>query len=35
VVITLEELATVRDDDARTLVEATAANARVAFPGLR
>ena len=35
VVITLAELATVRDDDVRTLTEATAANARSAFPGLR
>jgi TatD DNase family protein len=35
VTITLAELATVRDDDVRTLTEATAANARSAFPGLR
>jgi TatD DNase family protein len=35
VVITLAELATVRDDDLRSLTEATAANARRAFPGLR
>ena len=35
VVITLAELAMVRDDDVRTLTEATAANARIAFPGLR
>jgi TatD DNase family protein len=35
VLITLAELATVRGDDVRTLIEATAANARAAFPGLR
>jgi TatD DNase family protein len=35
VIITLDELAKVRDDDVVTLVAATAANARTAFPGLR
>ena len=35
VMITLLELARVRDDDVASLVAATAANARIAFPGLR
>jgi TatD DNase family protein len=35
VVLTLEEVARVRDEDVTTIVEATTANARAAFPGLR
>jgi TatD DNase family protein len=35
VVLTIEEVARVRGDDAATILAATAANARAAFPGLR